>query len=106
MTTPTKFTGAFLTTGVLSAATCRLLDEWSAGIDLAHRREYSNAPIMIAPTDTGWFVNAAVEERHDAIPDDLWACIEYAKAHGCDLIQFDADGDDADELPDLGGPTL
>ncbi len=95
----------FLTTSHLSAATCSLLDEWSAGIDIVHRRDFSTAPIMVAPSDTGWFVNAAVEERDDRIPDDLWACIEYANTHECDLIQFDASGDDGDELPDLGGPA-
>lgn len=56
----------FLTTGHLSAETCRLLDEWSAGIDLAHRRDFSTAPIMIAPVILGPLGLAALRAHFTA----------------------------------------
>jgi hypothetical protein len=104
MSTPfTTFTTAFLSTAHLSPETCAQLDEWCRAIDLDRRREYSKAPLMVGATDTGWFVNACVEER-GPIPRDLWHCMRFVQRHGCDIIQFDSEGDEADGLPNLGGP--
>lgn len=100
---PVIFRTAFLSTDHLSSETCLLMDDWSAGIDLT-RAEYSDAPIFIGPTETGWYV-AVPDAPRKEIPRDLWRCMQYARKHRCPRIQFDADGDVVDDLPSLGGPS-
>jgi hypothetical protein len=51
----------------------------------------------------GWFIYAHDEncgEGADAIPDDLFAVLTFARAQGCDNVLFDADADVIDDLPE------
>jgi hypothetical protein len=41
------------------------------------------------------------DQRPEDMPDDLWACIEAARARRCAYIRFDCDADQVDGLPDL-----
>lgn len=93
-----------LSTAHLSAETCRQMDVWCETIDLG-RREFSKAPTLMGATDYGWFCYCR-DERDDSleIPDDLWACMEFARGKGASYLLFDADADELDELPNLGGP--
>jgi len=48
----------------------------------------------------GWFLWCSTENFGDApIPDDLWQVMEFARAHGCDYILLDRDGNMIDGLP-------
>jgi hypothetical protein len=50
----------------------------------------------------GWFFYAHDEnagEGDQAIPDDLWACMVFARAQGCPNLLLDEAGDHTDELP-------
>ena len=49
----------------------------------------------------GWFVYAHDENSgvgDDAIPDDLWAIMEYARSEGCDYVLIGRE-DEQDDIP-------
>lgn len=82
-----------LSTGhVTDPATRKMLTETSP----------DNYPTLGGSTHYGWFCYASDENDgvgRDRIPDDLWACMLFARANGADYILFDADGDQVDGLP-------
>lgn len=93
-----------LSTGHLTWSTVQLLEHTPISS--------SHYPVMGGPIPYGFFVYAHDEQGDgpDAIPEDLWACCEFARAQGCDYIRFDAEEDVVDELPDHtathpGGPS-
>lgn len=52
--------------------------------------------------DYGWFFYAHDENGgtgKDAIPDDLFAVMTWARELGCSYLLLDCDGDTVDELP-------
>jgi hypothetical protein len=87
-----------LSTSHLRESTREKLDEM--GHFSAHGDPTS---FMVAPTGYGWFVSAVPadkdREEEDEIPDDLWAAMLHAKAHGADHILFDRDADTDADLP-------
>jgi hypothetical protein len=82
----------FLSTGHLTWATCRLLEETPLD-SVAY-------PACGGPIPYGFFLHAPEERVDDTIPDDLWACMEFAQAQGCSYIRFDCDESLIDALPD------
>ena len=90
---------ARLTTAHVSNATGKMMDDWCARVDLTRER-FSDAPLMIGATDYGWIVNCGGDGRPAGIPDDLWACIKLARAHGLWFLLFDGEiGDVIEGLP-------
>ncbi|MFC5386995.1 hypothetical protein ACFPLB_13600 [Aquamicrobium segne] len=52
--------------------------------------------------DYGWFVYAHDENAgvgSDAIPDDLFAVMTWARSQGCDYLLLDCDADQVEGLP-------
>ncbi|MDN5925703.1 MAG: hypothetical protein L0I29_01350 [Hyphomicrobiales bacterium] len=52
--------------------------------------------------DYGWFLYAHDENcgaGKDAIPDDLFAVMTWAREQRCDYVLLDCDGDQVDALP-------
>jgi len=76
-----------ISTGHLSRPTVDILDKHA-----------SKWPVAGWSGIHGWIIYVH-DERPDDCPDDLWACIEYARAHGAGYVRFDADADRVDELP-------
>lgn len=85
-----------LSTAHLSPDTNVMLDTWCSTIDLS-RKKVSETPTLMGATDYGWIVYA-LEDRDNSIPDDLWACMEYARKHHSDYILFDRDAIETEEL--------
>lgn len=59
-------------------------------------------PFAGGPTDYGWFAYAHDEncgEGDDAIPEEMFACMTFARAQGCDYILFDCDAEPIEGLP-------
>ena len=50
----------------------------------------------------GWFVyvpdKLELEEIQDTCPDDLYACLVFARENDCNWIMFDSDVEPIDEL--------
>lgn len=59
-------------------------------------------PFSGGPTDYGWFAHAPESNDDHLFTDDLWACMQRARALGCDYILFDADAGIDDALPIYG----
>jgi hypothetical protein len=91
-----------ISTTHLTSETCDQLDRWCETIDLS-RRTLSKCPTLIGPTDYGWLVYCT--EDTNELPEDLVQCIEWARQKDHSYVLFDADGDEIEELPDLGGPA-
>ena len=65
-------------------------------------RSLETLPFAGGATSYGWFAYAHDEnagEGDDAIPDDLFACMQHARSLGCDYLHFDCDGEEVDGLP-------
>ena len=95
-----------LSTTHLSADTCKDLDAWCRTIDL-NRKAFSQSPTLLGATDYGWIIyctEASVVEEDATLPADMLACMKYAREQGCEFLLFDADAEEIDDLPDLGGP--
>lgn len=76
-----------ISTGHLSPETVTILDKHA-----------SKWPVAGWSGVHGWIIYAH-DERPDDCPDDLWRCIEYARAHGAGYVRFDSDADRVDDLP-------
>lgn len=53
-------------------------------------------------SEYGWFFYAHDENQgagSDAIPDDLFAVMTWARKQGCDYLLLDCDGNAVDDLP-------
>lgn len=50
----------------------------------------------------GWFIYAHWTESTSAMPVDLAACLEFARAKGCGWVMFDCDASSVEELPEYG----
>ena len=101
----TAWTMLGVSTAHLCPETCKLLDEWAGQIDLT-RKELSKAPILIGPTDYGWFVHCFEEHNpEDGVPDDLVAIVKFVREHyGVDWVHIGGEDDEIEGLPILGGP--
>jgi hypothetical protein len=61
--------------------------------------------MTIADYTYGWFVTVPAFDDPEilaqrcALPDDLQDVLTHAYTEGCQLIRFDADGDQLDDLP-------
>lgn len=55
-------------------------------------------PFCGAEIPYGWMLYCQ-DDRPDDTPDDLWACMQYAKANDCDWVRFDCDQDPYEDLP-------
>lgn len=85
-----------LSTAHVDMPTRSLLDEWCRGIDLVTRQGISVAPTLVGAHDYGWLIYCT--ETCEGLPDDLTACIEYARGLGCCYLLLDADADEVDGL--------
>ena len=79
----------FLSTGHLTWATCQKIEE----------RPHQFGWFSVYPVEYGFF-GYANDERPDGMPDDLWACMAYARARGVDYIRWDCDESLIAALPD------
>lgn len=55
-------------------------------------------PVAGGNTQFGFFLYAH-DDNDGAIPQDLWACMEFARKHHCCYLYFDRDADQYDDLP-------
>ena len=79
-----------LSTAHLKPETVSLLDDTPAHL----------WPVSGGHIPYGYFMYAHDENMGDpGIPDDLWACIEFARANGCSHLRFDCDADSYEGLP-------
>lgn len=64
-----------------------------------------SSPEEIERESFGWWVYILRDDPSEDtdgledLPEDLSACVRYAKDHGCSLICFDGDGDTVSSLP-------
>lgn len=64
-----------------------------------------SSPEEIERESFGWWVYILQDgtpedaDGRESLPEDLSACVRYAKDHGCSLICFDGDGDTVSSLP-------
>jgi hypothetical protein len=84
---------------VLDISTAHLAPETMAALDTEPTARW---PIAGGNIPYGYFIYAH-EENDGSIPDDLWACIEFARAHGCSHLRFDRDGEPYTELANFHG---
>lgn len=78
-------------------------------LSTAHISESTNSMLTITDVgywpisggpygDYGWFLNAG-ETTLKEVPDDLKACMQFARKNGCDYLLLDRDADTTEELP-------
>ena len=82
-----------ISTAHVSEATAKLLDNIPA-------KDWPCAGGAYA--DYGWFVYAHDENAgvgKDAIPDDLFNVMTWARKQGCDYVLLDCDGEEVEGLP-------
>lgn len=79
-----------MSTRHLSGATIRMLEQTPVANWPIHGSRYSCGFFIFAATDNG---------GEPPIPDDLWACCEYANKHGCGWMRFDIDHEPYPDLP-------
>lgn len=90
MTHPALRSFMDLSTAHLTPKTRDWLDEHDDQDNLSH---------WVAQTPYGWFLYCDEENAEGSIPDDLFACMTYARKHGADYVLFDADADALTDLP-------
>jgi hypothetical protein len=76
-----------LSTGHVTEQTAKMLE-----------RHPSRWPVAGWQGQHGWIIYAH-DERPEECPDDLWLCIEHARAAGGNYLRLDSDGDTVDGLP-------
>lgn len=80
-----------ISTGHVREETARLLDATPSGQWPCLGGRYG---------EYGWFVYAYDENSGaDAVPEDLFAVMIWARKQGCDHVLLDCDGNIVDELP-------
>lgn len=79
-----------LSTTHLSSQTKAMMEKVSGEFALNH---------WVAATPYGWFVYCDEENAEDSIPEDLFACMTYARKNGAEYILFDQDADTLTDLP-------
>ena len=92
MSTPEIRRLVVISTSHVSDKTAKLLDYTKA-----HQWPCRGGPYR----EFGWFVYAQPENERagrDAVPDDLFAVMQWAQANGFDYILFDCDAEAVDEL--------
>lgn len=82
---------------VLDISTAHLTPETMSALDSAPDAQW---PVAGGGIPYGYFIYAH-DENDGSIPEDLWACIEFARAHGCSHLRFDLDADPYPQLPNF-----
>jgi hypothetical protein len=81
-----------LSTAHVRCATAERLTAW------AHLPPAAQ-PLALASTQYGWFLaTRPVIERRD-LPEELHAILAFGRAHGCDYVLLDSDGEQTEALP-------
>ena len=81
-----------------------------ADISTAHLTEHTcnrylkqnDCKVCAYEFDYGWFVimPTELEEMKGVIPNDLYQCLLWAKCNEVDIIKFDCDADEVEDLPE------
>ena len=87
-----KYTMLGLSTGHVTEATAKMLDNEDLSIVVYPKSEY------------GWFVHVPTyepdfEDCKTDLPEDLRACLDWARKHNAEWLMFDRDAELDEELP-------
>lgn len=84
---------------LLTLSTAHIKEETAAYLDSEADEDTGTGPIPIEKMNYGWLVYVSDYKNMDDVPVDLINCISYAEAVGADVICFDGDGPQVEELP-------
>lgn len=106
MSPPTVLRVLVLSTRHLSEESVKILDGACADSVLQVDAKFSGSHhwcavgggiVLAVPDIDGWWMYA--HDESVGMPDDLWACCEFAHRMMCDWIRFDCTADSVRELP-------
>lgn len=81
-----------LSTAHVRCATAVLLTAWA-------QLPAAAQPLAVASTQYGWFLATRVVAKNGDFPDELHAILTFGRAHGCDYVLLDSDGEQTEALP-------
>lgn len=81
-----------LSTAHVHFATAELLTAWA-------QFPPAEQPLAMASTQYGWFLSTRSVLDGEALPEELPAILALGRAHGCDHVLLDSDGEEVAELP-------